>query len=74
MKEEKNLSELIFESNYKPVIHVENVKEKIQKVQGRLNEEFDWTNIKDNSGCWSPGQVKLKIEKIFKEEFGKRLI
>jgi len=72
MIEEKNLSELIFESNYKPVVHVENVKEKIQKVQGRLKIGID--EIRSQVGKSILDDYEKIIDKIFKEEFGKRLI
>ncbi len=50
----------------------EYIAKKIQEVRDkfieRLKEELDWTNIEDSSGSWSPGEVKIIIDKLAGEE------
>ena len=43
-------------------------EEDIKKAIKELKEELDWIKIKDDTGCWSPGQVKMEIERIFGKE------
>ena len=43
---------------------IEDIKQAIKE----LKEELDWIKIKDDTGCWSPGQVKMEIERIFGKE------
>jgi len=59
------------------VIAVEYLKEKIQNAQKRLKEEIDKTKSSDKSGEWIISRkitLKKIIDKIFKEEFGDKLI
>ena len=42
------------------------IDNRIREFVNKLKEELHWTNIKDGSGAWSPGQVNHKIDEVLK--------
>ena len=68
LKEETDKSGEMF------MISVPKIKEKIQNAQRRLKEEFldDWANA--NGKTFTLNEIREKINKIFLEEFGRKLI
>ncbi len=64
----ESLSDLVFDRNAQRVYKERNVKEKIQNVQRRLKEWIKRDELFDEKSLLE------KIDKIFKEEFGEKLV
>jgi len=76
-----NLSKQIFEIVlFGEVVHAKDVKEKIQNAQKRLKDDLDYWDGQPVTSEFSRGFqhccfiFKQRIDKIFLEEFGKKLI
>jgi len=66
------LSEKIFlDNDYLDVIEVKDAKEKLQNLQRRLKEAIDNT---DGTCDNSLNELPNKIDKIFREEIGRKLL
>lgn len=55
-------------------LHPEDVKEHIQNAQKRLKEEHEAWRKEGVIGEFFDDSFKLKIDRIFKEEFGEKLL
>ena len=64
---EGNLADIKFKTRK---YNLDDVKEKIQNAQKRLDEKFVWENKEMVGDIW----VKNAVHKIFQEEFGKGLL